>query len=265
MMAEVLLRSKSKIGIMLEAEVIRADTLAGKKREDIEGLTVWQGPAKLLLGDFFDVEVRGTGQAEETAVVIEGDVSRIKRIGQGMKAGKIEILGNAGMHLGAEMAGGSILVRGNVGSWAGMEMKGGLLQILGNAGDHVGCSYRGSWRGMTGGQIQIEGNAQSQLGGGLVGGQIVVAGSVENFCGIRQNGGLILVKSNAVRGIGAEITGGTIAILGKIQQFSPGFVEAGREESPKLGDLQLEGMFARFSGDYAISKNPKGVLYCREE
>jgi formylmethanofuran dehydrogenase subunit C len=264
MMAEVLLRPKGKIGIMLEAEVIRADTLAGKRRAEIEGLTVWQGPAELPLSDFFEVEVQEPGQVEETRVIIEGDVSRVKRIGQGMEAGKIEISGNAGMHLGAEMAGGSILVRGDAGSWAGMEMKGGLLQIQGNAGDHVGCSYRGSWKGMTGGQIQIEGNARSQLGGGLVGGQIMVAGSAENFCGIRQNGGLILVKGNAVRGIGAEMTGGTIAVLGEIKQFSPGFVEVSRETNPKLGDLQLEGMFARFSGDYAISKNPKGVIYCRE-
>jgi formylmethanofuran dehydrogenase subunit C len=263
-MAEVLLQPKGKIGIMIEAEVIRADTLAKKRGEEIEKLLVWQGPVQLPLGDFFEVEVRGTGQAEETVVVIEGDVSRVKRIGQGMKAGKLEILGSAGMHVGAEMAGGSILVRGDAGSWAGMEMKGGLLQILGNAGDHVGCSYRGSWKGMTGGQILIEGNAQSQLGSGLVGGQIVVAGNVESFCGIRQNGGLVLVKGNAVRGAGAEMTGGTLAVLGKIKQFSPGFVEAGREESPKLGDLQLEGKFARFSGDYAISKNPKGVLYCKE-
>jgi formylmethanofuran dehydrogenase subunit C len=264
MMAEVLLRPKGKIGIMLEAEVIRADTLAGKKAEEIEKLPVWQGPAELPLSDFFEVEVQGPGQAEETVVMIEGDVSRVKRIGQGMEAGNIEILGNAGMHLGAEMIGGSILVRGDAGPWAGMEMKGGLLRIRGNAGDHVGCSYRGSWRGMTGGQIQIDGNAQSQLGGGLVGGQIVVAGSVENFCGIRQNGGLILVKGNAIRGMGAEMTGGTIAVCGKIKQFSPGFVVVSRETNPKLGDLQMEGMFARFSGDYAISKNPKGVLYCRE-
>ncbi len=264
MMANVLLRAKGKIGIMLEAEVIRPDTVAQKKAEEIEKLPVWQGPAKLELGDFFDVEVRGTSPAEETTVVIEGDLTRVKRIGQGMKAGKIEILGSAGMHLGAEMAGGSILVHGNAGSWAGMEMKGGLLQIMGNAADHVGCSYRGSWRGMTGGQIQIEGDAQSQLGGGLVGGQIAVAGNVENFCGIRQSGGLILVKGNAVRGAGAEMTGGTLAILGEIQQFSPGFVEAGLETNPKLGELQLQGMFARFSGDWAISKNPKGVLYCKE-
>lgn len=264
MMAEVLLRPKDKIGIMLEAEVIRADNFAQKRAEEIEKLHVWQGPAKLLLGDFFDVDVRGSGPAEETTVLIEGDVTRVKRIGQGMKAGRIEIFGSAGMHLGAEMAGGSIVVHGDAGAWGGMEMKGGVLQILGDAGDHIGSAYRGSWRGMSGGQITIGGNARSQLGGGLVGGRIVVEGSVQNFCGIRQGGGAILVKGSARRGAGAEMTGGALAVLGTIEQFLPSFVETGTEENPKLGDLQIEGRFAKFTGDYAVSKNPKGLLYLRE-
>ncbi|MFZ2471631.1 MAG: formylmethanofuran dehydrogenase subunit C [Methanothrix sp.] len=263
-MAEILLRPKGSIAIMIEAEVISPDIFAGKKKEEIERLVVWQGPVQLPLAEFFDVDASGAGSPEETSIIIKGDVSRIKRIGQGMKAGSIEIQGPAGMHLGAEMAGGSIWVQGDAGSWAGREMKGGLLHIAGSTGDHVGSAYRGSWRGMTGGTIQIDGNARSQLGGGLVGGQIVVAGNVENFCGIRQSGGLILVKGSAVRGTGAEMNGGTIAVCGAIKQFSPGFVEAGREENPKLGDVQLEGWFAKFTGDYALGKNPKGSFYCRE-
>ena len=262
-MAEINLQLKEKIGIMVEAEIIRPDMLAGKLREEIEGLPVWQGSAQLPLQEFFDVDVQGHSSPEETTIVIEGDVSRVKRIGQGMKMGKIEVQGAAGMHLGAEMAGGSILVLGDAGSWTGMEMKGGMLQVQGNVGDHVGSAYRGSWRGMTGGQIRIEGNARSQLGGGLVGGQIVVEGNVENFCGIRQSGGTILVKGSAVRGVGAEMTGGAVAICEEIKQFSPGFMEVGREESPKLGDLQLEGMFVKFSGDFAVGKNPKGSLYLK--
>ncbi len=272
-MAEVLLKPKEKMGIgtgngiAVEAEVIRPDVFAGKRREEIEGLPVWQGPAKLPLCEFFDVEVQGNqgnGSTEETTIIFEGDVSRVKRIGQGMKAGRIEVLGTAGMHLGAEMVGGSILVKGDAGSWAGMEMNGGLIRIQGSAGDHVGSAYRGSWRGMTGGQILIEGNARSQLGGGLVGGQIIVEGNVENFCAIRQSGGLILVKGSAIRGVGAEMSGGTVAICGKISRFSPGFMEISREENPLLGDLQLEGRFAKFTGDYAIGKNPKGLLYWGE-
>ena len=261
---EIILKPKGKIGITIEAEVIRPDVMYQKKKEEIENLTVWQGPERMPLADFFDVEISGNGPLEETSILIQGDVSRVKRIGQGMKTGKIEIQGSAGMHIGSGMTGGNILVHGDVGSWAGMEMKGGLLRILGNAGDHVGSAYRGSWSGMSGGRIVIEGNARSQLGGGLTGGEIDVSGNVENFAGIRQSGGLILVKGDAVRGAGAEMTGGTIAVCGMIKQFSPGFTEVGREENPKLGEAQLEGRFVKFSGDYSISKNPKGLLYWKE-
>jgi formylmethanofuran dehydrogenase subunit C len=261
---EVLLKPKGKIGIMVEAEVINPDIFAGKSSVEIEQLILWQGPLQLPLSEFFDVEVDKTGSPEETMVAIEGDVSRVKRIGQGMKAGKIEIKGSAGMHVGSEMTGGRIIVKGSAGSWAGMEMKGGSLQIEGDAGDHVGCAYRGSWRGMSGGEILIGGNARSQLGGGMTGGEIVVGGNVENFCGIRQGGGLIQVKGNAVRGLGAEMTGGTIVIYGDIRQFTPGFIELAKEENPKLGEKELLGIFSKFSGDYAISKNPKGILYVFE-
>jgi formylmethanofuran dehydrogenase subunit C len=266
-MGEVLLKSKGEIGITVEADVINPGIFTGKSEQEIEQLIVWQGPVQLPLSEFFDVDaVRGSGFArpEEMSIVIEGDVSRVKHIGHGMLAGTIEIHGSAGMHVGSEMTGGSIRVLGNVGSWAGMEMKGGLLHILGDAGDHVGCAYRGNWRGMSGGKIVIDGNARSQLGGGITGGEIVVGGSVENFCGIRQGGGTILVKGSAVRGVGAEMNGGTVAVCGEIRQFTPGFVETGRENNPKLGDNPLVGSFTKFTGDYAISKNPKGILYVRD-
>jgi len=265
MLSEIILRSKEKIGIMIEAEVIKPESLAGKSKEEIEGLLLWQGSERLPLSRFFDVELKGSPSSpDETNILMQGDLSRVKRIGEGMKAGSIEIDGPAGMHLGAEMAGGSIVVKGNAGSWSGREMKGGLLHIKGNCGDHVGSAYRGSWRGMTGGQIIIEGNARSQLGGGLAGGQITVGGDVENFCGIRQSGGLILVRGSAVRGVGAEMNGGTIAVCKDILQPSPGFVETGREDDPLVGELKLEGRFVKLSGDYALSKNAKGIIYCRE-
>ena len=116
---------------------------------------------------------------------------------------------------------------------------------------------------MTGGQILIEGDARSQLGGGLAGGSITVEGDVENFCAIRQIGGLLMIKGNAVRGLGAEMSGGTLVILEEVKNFSPGFVHQGVEDNPRVGEIQLEGRFVRFSGDYAAGKNPKGVLYAR--
>jgi len=263
-MAEILLKIRERIGITVEAEVIRPDAFTGKKREEIEALPVWQGPQRHALSDFFDVDVREDVRANETAILIDGDASRVKRIGQGMKDGRIEISGSAGMHLGEEMSGGSILVKGDAGSWAGMEMRSGAIHILGSAADHVGSAYRGSWQGMRGGEIRIEGNARSALGAGLVGGRIIVEGDVENFCGIRQSGGAIIIRGSAVRGVGAEMNGGSIAVCGQVRQFSPGFVRSGRDTDPVVGDVRIEGSYSRFTGDYALGKNVKGTLYCRE-
>lgn len=264
-MTEVILRPKGSIDIMIEAEVINPDIFAGKTTGEIEQLIVWQGAKQLTLSEFFDVDGSAGSSAIDTKITIEGDVPRVKHIGHGMKAGEIVIEGSAGMHVGSEMAGGNILVKGDAGSWAGMEMKGGTLHITGNTGDHVGCAYRGSWRGMNGGKIIIDGSAKSQLGGGMSGGEIHVGGSVENFAGIRMNSGLIVVKGDAIRGVGAQMSGGNFVVRGKIKQFSPGFEYAGIENNPKIGEMALTGEFAKFTGDFAFGKAPKGILYASKD
>ncbi|HWQ48647.1 MAG TPA: formylmethanofuran dehydrogenase subunit C [Methanosarcina sp.] len=260
-MEEVTLILKKEIDIKLEADVITPDSFAGKSKQEIGNLAVWQGPKTYPLSEFFEVIGNGGSSAAETLIRIKGEAMRIKRIGEGMSAGKIEIEGSAGMHVGTGMKGGEIVVCGNADSWAGMEMTGGLLHIKGNAGDHVGCAYRGKWHGMKGGRIVIEGSARHQLGGGMDGGEIIVEGNVESFCGIRQNGGLIFVKGNALRAVGAEMAGGTIVIGGKIERFSPGFEFVSMEDSVKCGEIELIGEFKKFTGDYAISKRAKGALY----
>lgn len=259
-MAEIVLTPKGEVDIMVEAETITPDAFANKKAAEIEQLKVWQGPRELPLSEFFDVE-GDAGNADDTTIIIEEDVPRVKLIGAGMTCGSIVVEGSVGMHVGSEMVGGSILVKGDAGSWAGMEMKGGTLHILGDAADHVGCAYRGSWHGMSGGRIVIEGSAKSQLGGGMSGGEIVVNGSVENFCAIRQNGGLIVVKGDAVRGVGAEMTAGTTVVAGHILQFLPGFEYVGTENELKLESTELSGEFLKFAGDYAVSARAKGTLY----
>lgn len=260
-MAEVKLTPKVEIGIMLEAEVITPDIFAEKNTNEIENLLVWQGSRQFPISDFFDVEGSGGTSAEDTSIVIDGDVTRVKRIGCQMTAGSITINGSAGMHVGSEMEGGEITVKGDADSWAGMEMKGGLLHITGNIKDHLGCAYRGSWHGMTGGCIVIDGNAQSQVGGGMSGGKIIVNGNVENFCGIRQNGGLIVVKGDAVRTVGVEMSGGTIVVVGHIRNFSPGFEHVATEKDLKFDDIVCSGEFQKFIGDYALGKRAKGLLY----
>jgi len=264
-MEEVMLILKKEIDIKLEADVITPDFFAGKSAEEIGNLSIWQGPKTHSLSEFFEVIGNGGSSVAETLIRIKGNAMRIKRIGEGMSAGKIEIEGSAGMHVGTGMKGGTIVVYGDADSWAGMEMTGGLLHIKGNVGDHVGCAYRGKWHGMKGGRIVIEGSARHQLGGGMDGGEILVEGNVESFCGIRQNGGLIFVKGRALRGVGAEMAGGTIVIGGKIERFSPGFEFVSMENRVTSGEVELIGEFKKFTGDYAISKRAKGALYVAAE
>lgn len=260
-MKEVILIPKRNVDIKLEADIITPDSFAGKSAEEIGNLSIWQGPRTYPLCEFFEVQGNGDISEAETLIRIKSDVTRVKRIGECMSAGKIEIEGSVGMHLGTGMKGGEIFVAGDTDSWPAMEMTGGLLHIKGNAGDHVGCAYRGKWHGMKGGRIVIEGSAKHQVGGGMDGGEIFVEGNVEGFCGIRQNGGLIIVKGKALRGVGAEMTAGTIVIGGKIERFSPGFEYVGIEEGLTLGGVELKGKFKKFIGDYAISTRAKGVLY----
>ncbi|MCD4704268.1 MAG: formylmethanofuran dehydrogenase subunit C [Methanosarcinaceae archaeon] len=264
-MAEVILTLNTGIDIKVEADLVTPDMFAGKNKSEIESLLVWQGPKQYPLSDFFDVEGEAGSSAEDTSIVVKGDVSRVKRIGEKMTAGKITIEGSVSMHVGTEMEGGEILVKGDADSWAGMEMKGGLLHITGNVKDHVGCAYRGKWLGMSGGRIVIDGNAMNNLGGGISGGEIIVGGNVGHYCGIRKNGGLIVVKGDAIRAVAAEMTAGTMVIGGHIEGFSPGFEYETNESDLTFDDLECPGEYMKFARDYAIAKKPKGIFYVNQD
>ncbi|MBA7635198.1 Formylmethanofuran--tetrahydromethanopterin formyltransferase [subsurface metagenome] len=108
--------------IPVEAETIRPDIFTGKSHEEIEALPLYQGNREVPLGELF--EVRGE---RASRIRLSGDLSHIKKIGWGMKEGRIIIQGNVGMHFGADMRDGEILVEGDASDWLGGEMKGGLI------------------------------------------------------------------------------------------------------------------------------------------
>ena len=124
-MQTVTIKPKKEIKISVEGENISPDKFGGKTEKEIQSFVSWMGNQKTTLGELFSVKAEGSGPAADTKIVMEGDFSRVKRIGEGMTAGLIVINGNVDMHLGAKMSGGKISVKGNVDSWAGREMKGG--------------------------------------------------------------------------------------------------------------------------------------------
>jgi len=261
-MKEIVLKPLEQPIYTLEAKVITPDNFAGKTLEEISELKVYYGNQTAALKDFFEVSGETSENPEELRIVIDGDVSKTKRIGQEMKAGEILIKGSAGMYVGALMKGGKITVEGNVDSFSGMMMTGGEIHIKGSAGDYLGCTYRGDRLGMRGGVIVVEGDAGIETGQYLNGGKIIVKGSTGAFTGVHMKKGLIVVEGKAGARVGAQMTGGAIVVKGGIESLLPSFDFDEKVENPSVDDESFEGIFDKYSGDYA-EKGAKGSLYVK--
>jgi formylmethanofuran dehydrogenase subunit C len=243
------------------AECISPDIFQSKKREEIEGLSVWEGNSQKRLGELFKVEhVEG----EETAVAICGDVGGVRRIGACMTGGEVMIKGDAGMHLGEEMKGGRIIVHGNVGSWAGSMMKNGEILVHGNVDDYLGAPYRGSNEGMSGGRIVVHGNAGNEAGAYMKRGIIKIYGNARQFAGFRMRNGTIYVQKNCTRRAGACMADGKIVIGGSLESVLPTFTIDNIKTKVKIEENEtVEGPWYVFLGD--LAENGNGKLYVSKE
>lgn len=262
-MKQITLTLKKPPALSLEAENISPDVFAGKSRGEIGSLTIFHGAKELPLKDFFEVQGSGAEKAGDIRVIVEGDLSRIKRIGQGMTGGEIVIKGDAGLYVGADMRGGRIVVEGDAGAFAGQQMRDGELIIKGNAGNYLGSSYRGNWRGMRGGTIIVEGSAGSENGEFMIGGKIHIKGDCGPFVGLHMKKGLIIVDGAVSGRAGAQMIGGTIVINGGIDNMLPSFKLKGEQENLSIDGETFEGVYLEYSGDHAEPR-AKGRLYLKK-
>lgn len=206
--------------VPLEAEVICPDTMTALDHAAIRALPVYLGKKQCRLDDFFTVE----GEASEE-IEIRGELKKVRWIGRGMSRGRINIVGNVGMHLGAYMKGGTIEVSGSSSDWVGGEMSGGFIRIAGNAGGQIGAAYRGSRSGMSNGTIVVGGSAGLEIGMRMKRGTIVIGGPVRDFTGLEMKGGTIILRSGAELRTGAWMGRGTIISLKPIPLL-PSFLYA---------------------------------------
>jgi formylmethanofuran dehydrogenase subunit C len=213
------LRYHGTTTIPVETECITPNNLAGKSAVEIAALPVQHGNAPAPLGDFFSVE----GDAADGEVLLEGDCSRVKWIGAGMREGRITVHGNVGMHLGSEMTGGEIHVHGNAGDWVGAEMRGGRIHVRGDAGHLVGAAYRGSRLGMRGGVILVEGKAGNEIGATMRRGLIAIGGATGDFPGVSLIAGSVFLFGPTGVRPGAGMKRGTLAFLGPPPALLPTF------------------------------------------
>ncbi len=233
------------------------DDLSTKSLAEIRELPLWEGNKQKRLRDLFDVEETDTGHS---MIVIDGDVSRVRRIGSKMTQGEIVIKGDVGMHLGEEMRGGKITVHGDASSWAGCSMISGDIEIFGNGGDYLAAPYRGSLKGMKGGRIVVHGNVGVEAGGHMRKGLIKILGNSGQFPGFHMCDGTISIAKNCEGRAGACMTGGKLVIQGFLRSVLPTFTMEGVKSKIKIeGDDIVEGSFYVFAGD--LTENGKGKLY----
>ena len=259
-MSTITLTLKEQPVVPLEAEVISPDVFAGRGLDEIRALPVFLGKRQRRLDDFFAVEGKGGDDLE-----IRGDAGRVKWIGRAMTRGRVKIVGNAGMHLGAYMKGGAIEVSGDASDWVGAEMTGGSIRIRGSAGGQVGAAYRGSLSGMNGGTILVEGSAGIEVGMRMKRGVIAVKGPVRDFAGLQMKGGTLFLMGGAEIRTGAWMMRGTIVALKPVRlmptftyacTYHPTFLRVYARHLQEMGFSipyeEREGAYQRYTGDGAV-------------
>ncbi len=205
--------------VPLEAGAIRPDLFQNKTLADLENILIWRGNGTMPLGEI----ARIFGDPTKGIVSLEGDWSRVRRLGEGMTSGTLRVRGPAGMHLGAMMKGGQIQIDGDAGDWAGAEMRGGVLSIQGNAGKSLGGGYIGSRKGMRGGTIFVGKNAGDEVGNLMRRGVISVLGKAGDHAGAGMIAGTMAFWGGCGIRPGAGMQRGTILCGRKPDSLLPTF------------------------------------------
>ena len=258
-MKQTRLRPKKEITLPVEAECISPDHLVGLTAAEVSALPVLAGRRVLTLGDLFDIEGEGADD-----LLLEGDFSHVKRVGQGMSRGKIDVRGHVGMHLGAKMTGGQIEVEGDVDAWAGAQMRGGLLRVHGSAGPMLGAAYTGERLGMQGGVILVDGDAGIRAGERMRRGLIVIGGDAGDLAGVRMIAGSLFVLGRLGARPGANMKRGTIVTQGGLTDgvlptftyactYRPAFLRHYwlrlQDWGVPVAERYIDGHYRRYTGD----------------
>lgn len=244
-------KQRVKPFLPIEAEsIVPKNFLSG-----IDGLTVYRGNKELPLKEIFNVTIEGEpSSVDEIEIVIRGESSRIKRVGEYMDGGKIHIEGDIGMHCGNFMSGGIIEIEGNADAWLGREMVGGTIICHGDAGDYCAAGYRGEKFGMKGGSLEVLGNAGDFTAETLTGGTVTIHGNSGDLTGSEMKDGTLTIMGDVTRVCG-NMTGGTCYVHGRVADMLPTFKKKGTN---RMNDAN----YTQFRGD--IANRGKGTLIIKD-
>ncbi len=261
-MRTIRLSLKRQVKIPLEFDNVLPELLYDKSMDKLNDVIVYQGNRKKKLNEFFDVEVEGSADKPcDCKVIINGELGRIKYIGNEMSCGIIIANGDVDLHAGAMMSGGHLIINGNAESYLGREMTGGLIEVNGSVREFCGSSYVGEWRGMNGGTIIIEENAGKQLADCMLNGYIHIKGNCDILPGVHMAGGFIQIDGDVESWPGGQMKKGVIVVNGHIKDMLQGFKRKERVCNPLINNRYFFGRYDLYIGD--IGANGKGQLWVK--
>ena len=248
--------------IPLEFDNVLPELLYDKTLDDIKNTIVYQGNKEKTLKDFFEINLRGLCEkASDCKLIINGQLNRIKYIGNNMSCGIIVANGDVDLHAGSMMSGGHLIINGNAESYLGREMSGGLIEVKGNVREFCGSSYVGEWRGMNGGTIIVDGNAGKQLADCMLKGKIHIKGNCDILAGVHMAGGFIQIDGDVESWPGGQMKKGIIVINGHIKDMLQGFKLKEVVYHPLINNKYFVGKYELYLGD--IGSNGKGQLWLK--
>lgn len=220
MNTQIRLTLRTAPDLPVEAEALNPENVTGKNRAEIESLPLLVGNRRERVGDHFEVDVIEDTSTEPAhdedslaALLLVGDLTRFKRLGERMTAGRMVVDGPVGFHAGAHMSGGSLTLLGDAGDYLGAHIRGGRIEVRGSAGHFAGGAYRGYTHGMNGGTIIIHGNAGQMAGARMRRGLVAVRGCCGDGPGFGMKAGTVLVGGLSGVRAGAIMSRGTVILL----------------------------------------------------
>jgi formylmethanofuran dehydrogenase subunit C len=281
---EVRLTLRTAPVLPVEAEALNPENVTGKERAEIESLPLLVGNRPERVGDHFDVDVSAGGAPADgtpgdgslATLLLEGDLSRFKRLGERMVAGRMIVHGPVGFHAGAHMSGGSLTLLGDAGDYLGAHMHGGRIEVRGSAGHFAGAAYRGYTRGMSGGTIIIHGNAGQMVGARMRRGLVAVLGCCGDGPGFGMKAGTVLIGGPSGVRAGAVMVRGTVILMTRPPELLPTFRYNCSYRPPiwpllfaslaradfRLPGIGPEAVFESYSGD--LNEGGRGeILVCQ--
>lgn len=234
----ITLTLKTEIPLRLDLGGVTPTALKGMNEHAVALTSVRLGNQLVSLGDFFRVG----GDSSDGSLILEGDLSRVDAIGQGLSEGTILSRGPVGRCIGRQMTGGVITIQGSTGPGAGISMRGGKLFIEGDTGDDLGGLEPGRKVGMQGGTILVHGKAGDHAGRQMRRGTIAVRGDCGNGVMMDAIAGTSFVFGNCSLRPGAGMRRGTLFLLGSAEPDILPTFKRGRDIEPLFGRLLMRDL-----------------------